>query len=249
MAIKITDKLLEGIDLHKLPQHIAIIMDGNGRWAKKKHRPRLYGHRAGANAVREVVEIAGELMIPYLTVYAFSTENWNRPKTEVSGLMKLLIEYLNKEMDELNRKNVNVRLIGSRDKLDSEFLSQAHQITSRTWKNTGLHFSILFNYGSKQELVDAIKEIAVDVINDKLSIDDINIAKIPEYLYTKGIPDPDLVIRTSGEMRLSNFLIWQTSYSELYITETLWPDFDKAEFIKALKEYQRRTRRFGGTVE
>ncbi len=161
----------------------------------------------------------------------------------------MLIEYLTKEMDELHRKNVNVKLIGSKDKLDSEFIAKAHQITSRTWNNTGLHFNILFNYGGKQEIVDAIKEITTDVINNKLGLDDIDISKVSEYLYTKDIPDPDLVIRTSGEMRLSNFLIWQTSYSELYVTETLWPDFDKAEFIKALKEYQNRKRRFGGSGE
>jgi len=238
--------LVAELDLNKLPQHIAIIMDGNGRWAKRRHRPRLYGHRAGAKSVRQAVELAGELHIPYLTVYAFSTENWSRPQDEVSGLLKLLMEYLNKEIDELHRKNVIVRIIGSPDKVDKSYLSRAHEISSRTWNNTGLHFNVLFNYGGRQEIIDAFRAMAEAIANKTLKINNIDTETISQYLYTKDIPDPDLVIRTSGEMRLSNFLIWQTAYSEIYVTETLWPDFDKKDFIKALMDYQNRKRRFGG---
>jgi len=241
--------LVQELDLSKLPKHVAIIMDGNGRWAKQRHRPRLYGHRAGAKSVRQAVELAGELYIPHLSVYAFSTENWSRPQDEVSGLMKLLMEYLNKEIDELHRKNVIVRIIGSAENVDAAFLRKAHNITSRTWNNTGLHFNVMFNYGGRQELTDAAKSIVTDVMQDKLKIEDITSSLIDNYLYTKDIPDPDLVIRTSGEMRLSNYLIWQSAYSEIYVTDTLWPDFDKIEFIKALNDYQTRKRRFGGVGE
>ncbi len=242
-------KLTAGLDLEKLPQHVAIIMDGNGRWAKQRFRPRLYGHRAGAKSVRQVVELSGELHIPYLTVYAFSTENWNRPKQEVTGLMKLLMEYLHKEIDEMHRKNVIFRIIGSSDRVDPDYLKKAHEITSKTWNNTGLHFNVMFNYGGRQEILDAVKQITNDCIAGKLDINNVNYDTISEHLYTKDMPDPDLVIRTSGEMRLSNFLIWQAAYSEIYVTETLWPDFNKAEFITALKDYQNRNRRFGGTGE
>ena len=246
---KEVQKLITELDLAKLPQHVAIIMDGNGRWAKQRHRPRLFGHRAGAKSVRQVVELAGELHISHLTVYAFSTENWNRPQEEVSGLMKLLMEFLNKEIDEMDRKNVVVRIIGSTDKVDNDFLKRAHEITNRTWKNTGLHFNVLFNYGGRQEILDAVKAIAVEYQKSRIDLNEIDFNTISRYLYTKDIPDPDLIIRTSGEMRLSNFLIWQAAYSEIYITETLWPDFDKSEFVKALLNYQNRNRRFGGTGE
>jgi undecaprenyl diphosphate synthase len=242
-------QLVDQLDLPRLPQHVAIIMDGNGRWAKQRNRPRLFGHRAGAKSVRQVVELAGELHIPYLTVYAFSTENWTRPKDEVSGLLKLLMEFLNKEIDELTHKNVIVRIIGSPENVDAAYLNKAHKITSRTWNNTGLHFNVMFNYGGRQEIVDAIKLISGLVEDKALRINDIDIKFIRKFLYTKEIPDPDLVIRTSGEMRLSNFLIWQAAYAEFYVTETLWPDFNKKEFIKALKDYQGRDRRFGGVGE
>ena len=240
-------KLIAGLDLERLPQHVAISMDGNGRWAKLRHHPRLFGHRAGAKSVRQVVELSGELHIPYLTVYAFSTENWNRPQDEVSGLMKLLMEYLNKEIDEMHHKNVIVRIIGSSDKVDPGFLRRAHEITSRTWNNTGLHFNVLFNYGGRQEILDAVKQIAFDYNKGQIDLNEIDYNTISRNLYTKGIPDPDLVIRTSGEMRLSNFLVWQAAYAEIYVTETLWPDFNKTEYVKALLDYQNRNRRFGGT--
>jgi undecaprenyl diphosphate synthase len=234
--------LINHLDPQKLPQHVAIIMDGNGRWAKQRNRPRIFGHRAGARAVRQVVELSGELYIPHLTVYAFSTENWSRPQDEVSGLMKLLMEYLNKEIDEMHRKNVVVRIIGSEYGVDPDYLAKAKAITSKTWDNTGLHFNVAFNYGGRQEIVEAVQSI----IKNKETPENITAELISGYLYTRDIPDPDLVIRTSGEMRLSNFLIWQSAYSEIYITDTLWPDFDKKEYIKALMDFQARTRRFGG---
>jgi len=241
--------LVKKLDINRLPKHVAIIMDGNGRWAKQRHRPRIYGHRAGANAVRGVVEISGELHLEHLTLYAFSTENWKRPANEVSGLFNLLMEYLHKEINELMEKNVILKLIGSPEKLDPDFLEKAHAITRKTWNNTGLHLNVLFNYGGRQEIVDATKAISSAVNDETIKIDDINLELFSSFLYTKNMPDPDLVIRTSGEMRLSNFLIWQTAYSEFYFTEVLWPDFTKAEFIKALLEYQRRKRRFGGVSE
>jgi len=242
-------ELVDKLDQAKLPRHVAIIMDGNGRWAKQRHRPRLYGHRAGAKAVREVVEIAGELHIPYLSVYAFSTENWSRPQDEVSGLFKLFMQYLKSEVDELNRRNVILKIIGSSENVDPDFLAKAHRIASKTWNNSGLQLNVLFNYGGRQDVVQAIHSIVEDVDNGSLNKRDINDEIITEHLYTKGIPDPDLVIRTSGEYRLSNFLIWQTAYSELYITDTLWPDFGKIEFVTALLDYQKRKRRFGGIDE
>lgn len=242
-------ELVDKLDQAKLPRHVAIIMDGNGRWAKQRHRPRLYGHRAGAKAVREVVEIAGELHIPHLSVYAFSTENWSRPQDEVSGLFKLFMQYLKSEVDELNRRNVILKIIGSSENVDPDFLAKAHRIASKTWNNSGLQLNVLFNYGGRQDVIQAIHSIVEDVDNGSLNKRDINDEIITEHLYTKGIPDPDLVIRTSGEYRLSNFLIWQTAYSELYITDTLWPDFGKIEFVTALLDYQKRKRRFGGIDE
>jgi undecaprenyl diphosphate synthase len=231
----------------KLPAHIAIIMDGNGRWAKQRHRPRLYGHRAGVQAVRGIVEIASEINLSHLTLYAFSTENWSRPQTEVTGLFKLFMEFLKLEVDELNRKNVVLRIIGGAEKLDPDFITKAHKITSPTWNNTGLHLNILFNYGGRQDILQAITKIAFDAAAHKIQPSEINAELVSGLLYTAGIPDPDLVIRTSGEMRLSNFLTWQTAYSELYVTDILWPDFGKDEFLKAILDYQKRNRRFGGT--
>ncbi len=241
--------LTEQLDPGRLPAHVAIIMDGNGRWARQRHRPRLYGHRAGAKAVRQVVEIAGELHLPHLTLYAFSTENWSRPRDEISGLFSLLIEYLKKETDELNRKNVVLRLIGSPAQLKPEFLKRIHDLTRKTWNNTGLHLNVLFNYGGRQEITDAVRQIAEEIKSGALAPDEINSGIISQRLYTKDMPDPDLVIRTSGELRLSNFLVWQAAYAEIHVTPVLWPDFGKAEFVKALLDYQGRQRRFGGTGE
>ncbi len=241
--------LINQLDTAKLPQHVAIIMDGNRRWAKQRHLPRLSGHRAGAKTVRNIVEFCGELHIPYLTLYAFSTENWSRPKDEVSGLFKLFMEYLKQEIDELHRKNVVLKIIGGSDRLEPDYLAKAHKLASKTWNNSGLQLNVLFNYGGRQEIIQAFKSIAMRIKENELDIDDINLDLVNSNLYTAGIPDPDLVIRTSGEMRLSNFLIWQTAYSEIYVTETLWPDFNRTELLKALLDFQNRNRRFGGTDE
>jgi len=241
--------LIDKIDYTKLPKHIAIIMDGNGRWAKQKHRPRLYGHRAGVKTVKKIVEIAGELNVSHLSLYAFSTENWNRPSSEITGLFKLFWEYLKIEIDELDRKNVILKILGSMDRVNPEFLKNVHQVSSKTWSNTGLHLNVLFNYGGRQEIIEAVRKIGKLVSERKLKPEEINQDSLSDYLYTSDMPDPDLVIRTSGELRLSNFMIWQTAYSEIYITDTLWPDFDQREFVKAILDYQSRNRRFGGTSE
>jgi undecaprenyl diphosphate synthase len=233
-------KLLRELDLNNLPRHIGIIMDGNGRWAKKRMQPRLFGHRAGAKAIRKVVELGVELQLELLTFYAFSTENWNRPQDEVNGLMKLLIEYLTDEIPELNEQNILVDFIGSEAGLDPEYLAKIRLLAAETHANTGMKVNIAFNYGGRLEIVEAIKKLNPEQIQA------LTPANFKDYLYTAGQPDPDLIIRTSGEYRLSNFLIWQAAYAELYITDTLWPDFGKIEMIKAIKEFQKRSRRYGG---
>jgi undecaprenyl diphosphate synthase len=233
-------RLLAELDQSKLPHHVGIIMDGNGRWAKRRRRPRLYGHRAGAKSLREVVELGVELKLEYLTFYAFSTENWNRPKDEVQGLLQLLKERLIKEVPELNKQNVYVQFIGSRINLEPEYLAEIHAIAAMTHQNNGMRVNIAFNYGGRLEIIEAIKKL-----NPK-EIEGLTPDSFGQYLYTQNQPDPDLIIRTSGESRLSNFLLWQSAYSEIYITEVLWPDFNKAEMIKALLDFQDRNRRFGG---
>jgi len=233
-------ELLKGLDLSRLPRHIGIIMDGNGRWAKKRMRPRIFGHREGAKAIRQVVELGVELKLELITFYAFSTENWSRPKDEVQGLLKLLKDFLIDEIPELNEQNIYVDFIGSRAGLDSQYLAEIHALAAQTHKNTGLKVNIAFNYGGRTEIVEAIKQMNAEDIS-KLNPDN-----FANYLYTAGQADPDLIIRTSGEYRLSNFLIWQAAYAEIYITETLWPDFGKVEMIKALKDFQGRKRRYGG---
>jgi undecaprenyl diphosphate synthase len=239
-------KLLPEVDLQKLPAHIGLIMDGNGRWAAKRHRPRIDGHRAGARAVRKVVELATEIKLGYLTIYAFSTENWNRPADEVQALLKLLKDYLIKELAELNRENIKVRIIGSQDRLDPSYLKEIHKLAGETTQNTGLNLNIAFNYGGRLEIIESIKKIFQQSINNPKLVENLTPQTFSNYLYTAGQPDPDLIIRTSGEYRLSNFLLWQSAYSEIYITETLWPDFDKVEFLKAIIDFQGRKRRFGG---
>ncbi len=240
-------ELMRELDRERLPRHIGIIMDGNGRWAKKKNRPRLYGHNAGAKSIREVVELGVELHLQYLTFYAFSTENWNRPVDEVQGLLKLLKERLIKEIPELNKQNIYVRFIGSEDNLSPDYMKDILATAALTHQNTGMVVNIAFNYGGRQEIVNAVKGLYTQMLNgDPAKIDAITAEDLSSYLYTSGQPDPDLIIRTSGEMRLSNFLLWQSAYSEIYVTETLWPDFDKVEMVKALMDYQKRDRRFGG---
>ncbi|MEF3694962.1 MAG: isoprenyl transferase [Candidatus Cloacimonadota bacterium] len=246
--MKAYQKLIPELDIAKLPRHIGIIMDGNGRWAKRKGRPRLYGHQAGAKSIREVVELGVELKLEYLTFYAFSTENWNRPPDEVQGLLKLLKERLVKEIPELNKQNIYVRFIGSDLNLTQDYLKEIHATAALTHKNTGMVVNIAFNYGGRLEIIEGIKRLFVDAKRDPGLIDDLTPDSLQDYLYTAGQPDPDLIIRTSGERRLSNFLLWQSAYAEIYVTEVLWPDFDKVEMVKALLDYQNRGRRFGGVV-
>lgn len=233
-------KLLPSLDMSRLPSHVGIIMDGNGRWAKKHSRPRLYGHREGAKSIRQVVELGVELGLQYLTFYAFSTENWNRPEDEVQGLLKLLKERLIKEIPELNKQNIYVQFIGSEINLEPEYLAEIRAVAAETHQNTGMKINIAFNYGGRLEIIEAIQKLKPEEIS-ALTPDNFG-----QYLWTQKQPDPDLIIRTSGEKRLSNFLLWQSAYSEIYITEVLWPDFDKVAMLEALLDYQRRDRRFGG---
>jgi undecaprenyl diphosphate synthase len=236
--------LLNQIDLDRLPRHIAIIMDGNGRWAKRRHLPRIAGHRAGISAVRQAVEACARLGVPYLTLYAFSIENWKRPHTEIKLLMGLLREYLKKEIGELNRQNIRLEVIGRIQELPKPVLQDLQNALDRTRQNTGLRLVLALNYGGRAELVDAVQElIAQAKRNGSITVDE---ALVSEHLYTSGLPDPDLLIRTSGEMRLSNFLLWQVAYAELWVTETLWPDFTQKDLFQAIIDFQKRERRYGG---
>ena len=228
------------------PRHVAIIMDGNGRWAKKRHLPRALGHREGAEAVRRTVRAAGELGIGYLTLYAFSSENWKRPADEVDDLMGLLRLYLRNEIRELHDNDVRVRFIGSRQRLSADVLGLIDEAEASTGANTGLTLIIALNYGSQAEIVDAMRAIGAQIAAGVMTPEQIDEAMIARHLFTAAYPDPDLIIRTSGEQRLSNFLLWQAAYAELVFTETLWPDFDRAALEAAIGEYLGRERRFGG---
>lgn len=229
-----------------LPQHVAVIMDGNGRWARQRHLPRVEGHRRGAESARTIIRAAGEFGIKYLTLYAFSTENWNRPKDEVDTLMKYLVQYLKRETPELNRSNVRLQVIGQIWRLPENVQEQIRNSISVLDKNNGLTLILALSYSGRSELVDAVRAIATKAREGRLDPAEINDRVISEHLHTRNWPDPDLLIRTSGEMRVSNFLLWQISYSEFVITQTLWPDFRKPQFVEALEEYARRHRRFGG---
>ena len=229
-----------------LPQHVAIIMDGNGRWAKARHLPRIEGHRQGAESARTIIRTSGELGIKYLTLYAFSAENWNRPKDEVDALMKYLIHYLKTETPELNKNNVRLEVIGQIYRLPENVQEPLKKSIATLSKNSGLTLVMALSYGSRLEIVDAVRRIAEKARDGKLEPAAITEEVISQHLWTRNIPDPDLLIRTSGEMRVSNFLLWQISYAELFITPTLWPDFRKPQFFAALEEYARRHRRFGG---
>jgi undecaprenyl diphosphate synthase len=229
-----------------LPKHVAIIMDGNGRWAKQRHLPRVEGHRAGAESARIIIRTAGELGIKYLTLYAFSAENWNRPKDEVDALMKYLIHYLKSETPELNKNNVRLEVIGQIYRLPENVQEHLKKSIATLSKNNGLTLVMALSYGSRIEIVEAVRNIAEKAKQGKLDPADINEEVISQHLWTRNVPDPDLLIRTSGEMRISNFLLWQISYTELVVTQTLWPDFRKPQFFAALEEYTRRHRRFGG---
>jgi undecaprenyl diphosphate synthase len=238
-------KLINELDKSKIPRHIAIIMDGNGRWAKKHKTKRINGHKEGVKAVRRIVETAVEAGVEYLTIYAFSTENWGRTKTEVSYLLKLIMDSLVKEIDELIKNNVNIRFIGSREKLDESYNKRVMETCKKSWKNTGLHLNVAMNYGGRKELLDAFNEILADARSGSKLDGEITEKIVSDYLYTAGMPEVDLVIRTSGEERLSNFLIWQSAYAEFWFTQTLWPDFSREEFIRAMLDFQQRKRRFG----
>jgi undecaprenyl diphosphate synthase len=236
--------LLNQVDLERLPQHIAIIMDGNGRWAKRRRLPRIAGHRAGISAVRQAVEACARLGVPYLTLYAFSVENWKRPHTEIKLLMSLLREYLKKETDELNRQNIRLGVIGRIQELPKPVLQDLQRALDATRQNTGLHLTLALNYGARAELVDAVNQLLAGWKRDApYKIDE---AVLSDHLYTRGLPDPDLLIRTSGELRLSNFLLWQAAYAELWVTETLWPDFTQRDLFRAIVDFQKRERRYGG---
>ena len=228
-----------------LPRHVAIIMDGNGRWAKQRGLSRIEGHRAGAESVREIVRVSGEVGIEYLTLYAFSIENWNRPKAEVTALMHLLEFYLKQEVPELDKNNVRLAAIGRLHELPSSAQRQLEKSIEALKKNTGLTLVLSLSYGGRAEIVDAVRAIAREVKAGRLDVADVDEKVIGQHLYTRAMPDPDLLIRTSGEMRLSNFLLWQMSYSEIYVTETLWPDFRRAELMKALEDFGKRHRRYG----
>jgi undecaprenyl diphosphate synthase len=229
-----------------LPRHVAIIMDGNGRWAKERHLPRIEGHRAGADSARIIIRTAGELGIKYLTLYAFSVENWNRPKDEVDALMKYLIHYLKTETPELNKNNVRLEVIGQIYRLPENVQEHLKRSITTLSRNNGLTLVMALSYGGRTEIVDAVRSIAAKAKSRELDPADITEEVFAQHLYTRNLPDPDLLIRTSGEMRVSNFLLWQISYAELVITPTLWPDFRKPQLYAALEEYHRRHRRFGG---
>ena len=241
--------LKENIIKERLPKHIAIIMDGNGRWAKQQGNARIFGHRNAIKAVRDVCEGCAELGVGYLTLYAFSTENWNRPKMEVSALMDLLVSTINSETETLIKNNIRLNAIGRLTDLPEKVLTNLKEAISKTKDNTGLTLTLALSYSSKMELVDAFRKIAADVKDGKISADQIDDTVISQSLYTGDMPDPDLLIRTSGELRISNFMLWQLAYSELYFTSTFWPDFDKEELYKAIVDYQQRERRFGMTSE
>ena len=232
-----------------MPRHIAIIMDGNGRWAKEKGQDRLYGHYHGVESVREIVEGCAELGVGYLTLYAFSTENWDRPEDEVTGLMELLVDTIKKEVETLNKNNIRLHVIGDMSMLPEYAKRELQEAIGQTTKNTGMNLVMALSYSSRWEIAEAIKSIALDVRNGNLDPSSISQKTLPKYLCTANFPDPELVIRTSGEYRISNFLLYQIAYSELYFTNVLWPDFRKEELYKAIVDFQSRERRFGKTSE
>ena len=233
-------------DRSVIPQHVAVIMDGNGRWASRRGLPKMMGHRAGVKAGEEAIEAARELGVKVLTLYTFSTENWKRPQAEVSALFRLLESYLDKNTPKLMKNNIRFSVIGRISELPLSTRERIDKTIKITRGNTGLVLNLALNYGGRPEIADAASALAKDVANGKVSADDIDETLFAGYLYTKGLPDPDLLIRTSGEFRISNFLLWQIAYAELCIVEKLWPDFKKADFIKAIAQYQKRERRFGG---
>ena len=238
----------ESLDL-KIPSHVAVILDGNGRWAKKRHMPRTYGHKVGSQVVEDMLSIVDDLGVNYFTVYAFSTENWKRSEDEVSTLMNILRRYLKDCVKKSMKNNVRCRVIGRREELSEDIIESIIDLEEKTKNNTGLNFTIAINYGGRDEITRAVKKIADKVARGELKSEDITEKTINDNLDTWELPDPDLLIRSSGEQRLSNYLPWQLAYTEFYFTETLWPDFNREEMIKAFEKYNRRERRFGGVTE
>jgi undecaprenyl diphosphate synthase len=241
--------LRKQIDPKKLPSHVAIIMDGNGRWARQRGLDRIFGHQQGVNALREIIETAAEVGIKYLTLYAFSTENWGRPDEEVSALMDIMVQSLNKETDTLMKNNIRLKAIGDVDRLADDVKERLFETIDLTSGSTGLNLVIALSYSSRWEITEAARKIAADVNNGTLKADLIKEEDFEKYLTTYGIPDPELMIRTSGELRISNFLLWQLAYTELYFTDKLWPDFGKEDFYIAIIDFQKRERRFGKISE
>jgi undecaprenyl diphosphate synthase len=239
-------QLLEKLDRKRLPQHLAVIMDGNGRWAERRHLPRVAGHRAGVRVAREIIETCARLEVPLLTLYAFSLENWRRPRAEVDFLMRLLREYLKRELPSIHKNNIRFLTIGRPGDLPAPVRQDIEDAMRLTARNTGMRLVMALNYGGRAEIVDAFNAMLDQVRSNGLSAFRADEKSISEHLYTAGLPDPDLLIRTSGEMRVSNFLLWQIAYAEIYITETLWPDFSRARLLEALLDFQKRERRYGG---
>ena len=241
--------LKEKLSFDKLPRHIAIIMDGNGRWAKEKGKDRLFGHYSGVESVRDIVEGCAELGIEYLTLYAFSTENWDRPKDEVTGLMELLVQTIKQEVSTLNKNNIKLHVIGNIKMLPSAAQNELAEACEATAVNTGLHLIMALSYSSRMEIIEAVRSIASSIASGKMNAEAIDNTVFEQHLFTAAFPDPELMIRTSGEYRISNFLLYQLAYSELYFTGTLWPDFRKENLYEAIIDYQNRERRFGKTSE
>ncbi|MDC9721604.1 MAG: isoprenyl transferase [Urechidicola sp.] len=242
------DKLAQ-ITANKIPSHVAVIMDGNGRWAKQKGKPRVFGHKNGVKAVRQTIDAAGNAGVKALTLFAFSTENWNRPKAEVKTLMTLLLTSLKKEASELDKNNIKLQVIGNLESIPASVLKGLNKVIEQTKNNDALTLTIALSYGSREEIVNAVKNISKKIVNKELSLEEIDENILNNHLYTFTLPDVDLMIRTSGEKRISNFLLWQIAYAELHFTDVLWPDFSKDDFYNALLEYQNRERRYGKTSD
>ncbi len=238
--------LLSQIDFTRLPRHIAVIMDGNGRWARRRRLPRIAGHRAGAHAVRDTVEVCSHLGVTALSLYAFSTENWKRPQTEIDTLMALLREYIRKELAEIHRNNIRLQILGRYEQLPREVRQDLEDALRQTAPNTGMVLNVALNYSARSELVDAFNAILTEIRENRVSARPVTEQMVSEHLYTRGLPDPDLLIRTSGEMRVSNFLLWQIAYAEIWVTETCWPDFTRRHLLQAIIDFQKRERRYGG---
>ncbi|MCM8789568.1 MAG: isoprenyl transferase [Candidatus Omnitrophica bacterium] len=233
------------IDKDNFPKHIAIIMDGNGRWAKERGLRRSAGHKEGLQRVKEIIKTARKIGIKVLTLFAFSSENWDRPKSEINILMRFLANFLKREINKLDKNDIRLKVIGREKPLAANILDKIKKAEEKTKNNKSLTLVLALNYGSRQEIVDAVKKVAAEIISKRIKLEEVNEEVFSSFLYTAGLPDPDLLIRTSGELRISNFLLWQTSYSEFYFSKKYWPDFKSADFLQAIKEYKMRERRFG----